>query len=304
LEGARAVDPRGLEHLRVLRLQAGQDDQHHERRPAPDFDGHHRDHRELVDPVDAAQAERGEQIRKQPEQRVEQGVLPDQGSGRRHDEERRDHQGPHEPLAEDVRVEEHGHREPKHDRDPDHAQSQENRVPDRYSDARVGDERRVVLEPRELEASRLEQVPLEEAVVDGEHEGDLRDQEDVDERREQRQAARPPLPAGNGGRGRARASVPGRRPEESRYVLYFLPTASASACALTSAWSTVWPPAMTLANSCETWSPSCWNSSMSTYWIPTYGTGCTVACVTSAWAMESTVTCANAPAACWYSGIE
>src|SRR6266511_604942 len=233
------------------------------------MNGVQRDHRELVNPVDAAQAERGQQVREQPEQRVEQSVLPDQSSGRRHDEERRDHQRPHEPFAEDVRVEEHGDGQPKHDRDPDHAQGQENRVPDRDPDARVGDERRVVLEPRELEASRFEQVPLEEAVVDGEHEGDLCDQKDVDERGKQGQAPSPGFPAGDGGGGPAAASAPGRRTEQGGYVLYFLPTASARAWAFASAWSTVWPPAITLANSWETWSPSCWNSSMSTYWMPT-----------------------------------
>src|SRR5204863_4248731 len=44
LKGVGAVDPRGFQDLRVLRLQAGEDDQHHERRPAPDLHRHHRRH--------------------------------------------------------------------------------------------------------------------------------------------------------------------------------------------------------------------------------------------------------------------
>src|ERR1700686_3972795 len=102
LEWISAVDARSLEDLRVLRLKSSQDDQHHEGRPAPNLDGYHRHHRELVHPIHPAEAKWLQQIRQKPEQRVEKGVLPDQGAGCGHDEERRDHKRSNQSLAENL----------------------------------------------------------------------------------------------------------------------------------------------------------------------------------------------------------
>src|SRR5439155_24504610 len=120
-------------------------------------------------------------------------------------------------------------------RDSDHRKRQKHGVPDSDPDALVGEDRTVVFQPGEAEATGLERVPREEAVVDRQHERDLRHQEHVDESGQQGPTPRPWLTGESGGGGYPRASTLVGGTDQCCYVWYFLPTAAASVCALASA---------------------------------------------------------------------
>src|SRR5580765_5733212 len=104
-EWGSAVDAGGLEDVRRLALQAGEHDQHHERRPLPDEDGDYRRERMVGDEGDRAETEEVQHLVEDPEERREHLLLPEQGRDNGHQQERRDQQRPDETLPKETAIE-------------------------------------------------------------------------------------------------------------------------------------------------------------------------------------------------------
>ena len=93
----------GFEHRRVLTLESGQDDQHHERRPLPH---EHDDDRQQRESGSRTRSVRDPTIVEEPvddpERRVEHLGVPDEPGDHGHDQERGDEQGPNHTPAEET----------------------------------------------------------------------------------------------------------------------------------------------------------------------------------------------------------
>ncbi len=179
-------------------LQAGQQDEHHERGPLPDQrddDGHQGRLGEQVQLGRGVAAEQGpdpgQDAVDQPVGGVEQGVLPDQGGGHRHHQERCDQQGPGQAAADELLVQQQGQSEADDQAGQHHGDGEEDGGEDGL--AQVGSVRTVdvVLEAGEGGLVRAEAVPVQERDDQGHHERKLGDDDEEDQGRQQRRTPCP-----------------------------------------------------------------------------------------------------------------
>ena len=193
-EARRAVDARRLLDVARHRLQTGEDQQHHERRPLPDQFGHHTHERELRQPVDV-NSQRTERPVDQAVGRREQARFPQQRRSNRCDQEGSDEQSSYYPSPQKLSVEQQCEDEPQHHRDQNRSDDQHDRVQGDLPELAVGEDGRVILESDESTRTGSYQVPRLGGVVQGEHEGDLCHHDHEDERGQQRPTSTPTLGA-------------------------------------------------------------------------------------------------------------
>ena len=163
---AGAVHLGGLLLLAVERLQRGEQDQGGEGQPLPGDDDDDREERVGGEPVDGLQAEELGDVGGDAVAGVEDHVLPDERGDGRHDEERRDDEDAHDPLAEDRLVDQERDADAADDGDAEHAEDDGQRVADRLPEGGVGEEVLVVLEARPAAGGGVQQVVVAEGEVD------------------------------------------------------------------------------------------------------------------------------------------
>ena len=174
-----------------LALQAGQHDQHHERRPLPDQHDGDRHGRVARDELDGRPAELLDDPVEDAVEAAEHLVLPDEPDDHGHQQERRDQQRAHQALPEELAVEQQRERRPEHERAEDGEHRQLDAHHDGVAEELVAEQLAVVVQPDEVPRPGRHDPPVREAVIDAHHERDLREQDHDDQRRQQRQ---PPTP--------------------------------------------------------------------------------------------------------------
>ena len=159
-----AVDEVGAIHLggfllfAIERLQGGQEDQRCKGQPLPGDDDDDGQERKLREPVDRLETEEAGKIGKHAVAGMHDHVLPDQCCHRRHDEEGRDDHDAHDALAENVIVEQKRNGDAANHRDEQHAADDQQRVPDRLEEGRVGIEILVIEQTSEADIGRIEEI--------------------------------------------------------------------------------------------------------------------------------------------------
>ena len=199
LPAAGAVDPGRLDDVQRAALQAGQQDQHHERRPLPD----QRDDRPptaaslLIQSGCGGLSEPNSpqiQVSSAVEQAVlgvVERVLPQQRGRHRDDQERGDHHGPDRAPAAELAVEQQRDAQPEHQADQHDGDGQQDRRPDRVAHVDVGEHPREVVEPGEPALVGVVGVPVHERDDQRRHERQLGHDDHEDQGGQQRRPAGP-----------------------------------------------------------------------------------------------------------------
>ncbi len=208
-----AVDEVGAIHLgrflllAIERLEGGEQDQRGKGQPLPGDDDDDGEQRKLREPVDRLQAEEAGQIGEHAVTGMHDHVLPHQCGHRRHDEERRDDHDAHDALTEDVIVEQERNGDAADDGDQKYAADDQQRVPDRLEEGRVGVEILVIEQAGEADIGGVEEIVVLERKPQRHRQGHDHPHQQKQHRRRKhnpRQTARVPcchctnLPMGSG----------------------------------------------------------------------------------------------------------
>ncbi len=256
LERARTVDSTGLQDVARHRLEAGEDQQHHERRPLPDQYDHHHRQRGLTDPVhrpmptsDSTQFRMpfvGSrivvfQISAAATGVTRNGVISSVRTT---------------PRPRNARSSSNASNRPRNAEINTTTDDQDDGVEAHPPELAVLRDRDVVLQSDELAGAGTNQIPRQRRVVQREQERDLRDDDHEDQRRQQRSPPAPPFGAAHAGVlgfpdladpfGHCLLTGVGRGISGygHHFSWYVRPTTSAYCCAWASASSTDFCPAI------------------------------------------------------------
>src|ERR1039457_2172910 len=151
----------------------------------------------LPQPVLVPEAERAQEKVQDPECRVKDRVLPDQRGGGRHDKKRADDQCAEKTTPEHVPVQQQRYAEPEEDGQYHRCGGKQDGIKHRRAEYRILEYGVVIVQGGEIPGTvRKVQVPLLKAVIQGQHERELGDQEHEHECRDEWRAANPRSAAG------------------------------------------------------------------------------------------------------------
>ncbi len=154
-----------------------------ERQPFPRDDDDHREHRPVGEPYDRLKAERPRDPGEQAGIGVHQKVLPYERADRRHDEERRDHHEPQNVLAEHRLIHQESHQNSADDADDEDGNDEDQGIDQSGDEIRVGEERRVILQPDKGAVVGIEQAIAQRRKVERHRQGHDHPDEEQDDRR-------------------------------------------------------------------------------------------------------------------------